>query len=400
MEETPVAVVVRQQAWFEAHVEVEGLPPFPGEQANSVSLRPIGVIRPRVLLGKGPLEHDLGLEVHPWFDHGQDAYPVLQCPSTGPRGAGLHATATPSRIVATEQQAVCLVEVSMVQPVREHLPAAYEAELQSQTDEQERTVPKPAVKLIEKFRAKAKRWLDQAVGLYALYQYPVVWKPLAECPLVAFVNVRDQKLRQMTPAPADNYIPFRLRVNDKIRDGQLADGALTGLHHLAAGDLHLPLVLLQRALWQRNVEVRFLESFWVIDLLVGRSKAVDDAEREARRAMYECIEQLVVGKCPEHHHRLRRLKGLLVQPSLKHRLASYLADLGVSRDSELIAEMVKLRNDLSHGVGVDAQVVAMMELETRSLVREIMRQELARKGVRFEEAPAPDDRDPPTERGR
>ena len=121
VEGLPVAVVVRQQAWFHAHVEADRFPPFPCERANSVQLMPIGVIRWRVLLGKGPLEHALTPEVQPWFDHGQDPYPVLQCPSTEPRGGGLHATTKPSTIVATEHEAVCLVEVSIVQPVPAHL---------------------------------------------------------------------------------------------------------------------------------------------------------------------------------------------------------------------------------------------------------------------------------------
>jgi hypothetical protein len=195
--------------------------------------------------------------------------------------------------------------------------------------------------------------------------------------------------------PADNHIPFRLRVNEKLREGHLVDGALTDLHRLEAGDLHLPLVLFQRALWQRNVEVRFLESFWIIDLLVSRFRTDDDSERHARITMYEALERFVVGTCPEHHDRLRRLKGVLVQPSLRHRLSCYLSELGISADNESVAKMVKLRNDLSHGVDVDSQSLAMVEHETRLLVREVLRKELEARSVLFENAPSPGERDSP-----
>jgi len=91
-EKTSTGLVVRHQGWFRAHVDVANLDVFSSEDANSVLVFPTGVFRSRVLVGRGPAEHDLFPAFLPWFDHGEKEYPVFQCPSIGPRGAGLHAS--------------------------------------------------------------------------------------------------------------------------------------------------------------------------------------------------------------------------------------------------------------------------------------------------------------------
>jgi len=224
MSQTSVGLVVRQQAWFRSFVESEALAGFPLAIVNSVALQPINVIRARVLIGRGALNHELPPEFSPWFGHGEEPYPVLQCPSIGPRGAGLFGRTKTSSLTASDQEAVCLIEVSVVQR------------------------------------------LEQAIDLYTLYQYPVVWEPVGVWPLVAFVNLETQTLQQITTMTPDNFIPFRLNAKDKVKDGFLVDDGLVEWHRLESNDLHIPLVLFQRALWQKNLQVRFLEMFWVIGL--------------------------------------------------------------------------------------------------------------------------------------
>lgn len=380
--ETPVALVVRQQAWFRPSVSCESLAPFQTEEANTVCLEPMGVLRARVLIGCGPLEHELQPEFCPWFSHGEDPYPVLECPSIGPKGAGLYARTRRSRITASKDEAVCLIEVSLVQPVEPALADEYTKEQQCDLDEAGRRVLGPASELVERMFGESKKCLDQAIGLYALYQYPIVWELFGVCPLLAFANRQTQTLKQMTPLPVDNFTPFRLNAKEKVRDGCLVDDALADLYRLEAGDLHLPLVLLQRALWQKNVQVRFLESFWVIEHLAGRCKVTDN-DRQQREDLYGAIEQFVRKKCPQHQHRVRSLKSAIVQPPLKQRLAGYFAFLGIDNQGDLISRMLQLRNNLSHGGNIDPHELGMVELDTRVLVRKVMQKELAARGVRF-----------------
>jgi hypothetical protein len=56
-------------------------------------------------------------------------------------------------------------------------------------------------------------------------------------------------------------------------------------------------------------------------------------------------------------------------------------DCGVDYDDALLGRLLKLRNDVAHAHTVDPGHVALVELETRSLARKILRQELAREGT-------------------
>lgn len=386
MSQSSVGLVVRQQAWFRSFVESEALPAFPLAMVNSVALQPINVIRARVLIGRGALNHELQPEFNLWFGHGEKPYPILECPSIGPRGAGLFRRTTKSSITASDQEVVCLIEVSVVQPVDPELPAKYLAEPHPKLDQDGRRVLGPVYLLIEQVLTATKKRLEQAIGLYALYQYPVVWEPLGVSPLVAFVNLETQTLQQVTPVTPDNFIPFRLNVKDKVRDGVLVDDGLVEWHRLESNDLHIPLVLFQRALWQKNLQVRFLEMFWVIEHLAGHFAGPDD-ERHERENLYSALREFVQKECPQHKVRLDRLRGLIVQPALSQRLTGYFSHHGIAHDDDIIPRMLRLRNNLSHAGLIDPDELAAVELSTRVLVREVLRKELELRGIRFGQQP-------------
>jgi hypothetical protein len=380
MPETSTVLVVRLQAWFRAMVDSETLEPFAVEKADQIALNPIGALRSRVLLGRGPIEHQLSPQVSLWFDHGEEPYPVLQCPSVGPKGAGLRMSTAPVWISAKEQEAISLLEVSAVQPVDSALPDAYSLEVRDGPDVEGGRELRPASAFVQGILAEASRCLDQAVGLYALYQYPIVWEPITSCPLVGFADLEGSTLRNMTQVRADNFVPFRLRAGTKIQDGHLVDGVLASLPLLAEGDLHIPFVLLQRALWQKNVQVRFLENFLVIEHLMGQF-AKEDADRNAREEFFATVDRMVQGECPQHLDRLRSLKGVFIQAPLRKRLEEYFKHLGIDPDDDLIPRMLKLRNDLAHGGKISANLLLGVELETRRAARRIMEKELALRGV-------------------
>jgi hypothetical protein len=371
-------LVVRQQGWFRAHLDVEALPRFETDKIDSLSILPTGSFRARVLVGRGPVEHDLGPEFLLWFDHGEREYPVFQSPSIGPSGAGLHLSSRPRKVIASADEALCLIEVSIVQPVDPSFPQALEQ--QSQTHE-----VTGAASVVRDLQAACLVWLEQTIGLYSLYQYPLVWEPLGLYPVVGFVDLANKTFRVTTRVEPDNFIPFRLRVGDRLTDGQLSDQVLVELARLKDTSLHLPLLLLQRSLWHRNIELRFLETFLIVDYLTGQFDT-EDPGRAERVELFSVLEAFVREAHPKHKARVGALKHIILQAPLRQRLHAYLQSLGLAVDEGALGLMLKMRNDVAHARKVDGAELKQVELEVRHLAREVVRKELSARGVTFEVA--------------
>jgi hypothetical protein len=369
------AIVVRQQAWFRPCLDVEALAPFPVEQIHVVSVQPTNIFRARTLIGRGPIDHELPKEFLLWFENGEENYPVFQVPSIGPRGAALKVSAKSRRLALAADEALGLVEISLVRPVPRSFREKYEQDVQAHTPD----APPPAV---DRWLAEAKAWLERAIGCYALYQYPIVWEPLGVHALIGFVDLATRSLQMAMPLEADNFIPFRLNVGSRVADGRLVDDGLVDLARLDGSDLHLPLVMLQRALWQRNVELRFLDAFLLLDYLAGRVPLVDPS-RPQRERLYQVIENFISTNHPEHQARVRALKHIIVQSSLHDRLTSYFDQHGIAIDAPALRAMLRVRNELVHARRVDESTLGQVELQVREWAREAMRRELELQGVTF-----------------
>jgi hypothetical protein len=356
-------------------LDVQKVAPFPVDKIDVVPLDPVRAFRARVLLGRGPIDRELTPEFLLWFEHGEQEYPVFQCPSIGPSGAALKLSSQPRRLLASADEALALIEISLLQPVQDSFREQYEIE-------QKADAPDAPAGAVRRWLSEAKTWLEQAVGLYALYQYPIVWEPLGVHPVVGFVDLETMTFRASTRIEPDNFIPFRLDPATSLKDGQLLDAGLVDFSRLTGRALHFPLLLLQRALWQRNVQLRFLETFLLLDYLTGRAE-VEDPSRAQREHLYQVIEGCVRGSHPEHEERVRALKHLVLQAPMRERLATYLKRLGVAHDERALRRMLRVRNDLAHARPIDDNVLAHVELEARALAREVMRQELAAQGITF-----------------
>lgn len=374
MASTNVGVLVRQQAWFRPVLDLQKVGPFPADKIDTVPPHPVGVFRVRVLLGRGPLDREFTSEFVLWFEHGEQEYPCFQCPSIGPSGAGLKLSSKPRRLTVSADEGLVLIETSLIQPVPESFREQYEAEQELQPQ------GGPAV-VVGRWLHEARTWLEQAIGLYALYQYPIVWEPLAVDPIVGFVDIAAQSLKLATPIQLDNFIPFRLDPHTKLKDGHLADDGLVDFSRLGNRALHFPLLLLQRALWQRNLQLRFLETFLLLDYLIGQSE-IHDPSRFQREELYKLIEECLRSR-PEHQERLRALKHVVLQAPLRERMNLYLARLGVKVDEDVLRQMLRIRNDLAHARPVDADLLACVERDARALARDVMRRELACQGITF-----------------
>lgn len=157
MAQTSIGLVIRQQGWFRSHATVEGLSDFSVDKANALPLQPTGSFRARVLVGRGPVEHELTPEFLPWFEHGELEYPVFQCPSIGPPNAALKLSSRPRRIVATADEVLSMIEISLVQPVSPTFPQGLEETTGADADP-------AATALVQRLQTEALAWLEQAIG--------------------------------------------------------------------------------------------------------------------------------------------------------------------------------------------------------------------------------------------
>lgn len=376
MAHTSVGLVIRQQGWFRAHAAPDGLGEFSIEKANALTIQPTGSFRARVIVGRGPVDHELTPEFLLWFEHGELEYPIFQSPSVGPPNAALKLSSRPRKIAATADEVLSLIEISLVHPVS----PTFSQGLEQTT---EAAVDPTAVALVQRLQAEGLEWLEQAIGLYALYQYPIVWEPLGVHAVVGFVDLESQTFRLSTRVEPDNFIPFRLNVAARVTDGDLADEGLVDLGKLADAGMQLPLALLQRSLWHRNIELRFLETFLILDYLTGQ-RAIEDEGRSERDEMFKVLDLFIRERHTAFHPRLQALKHVILQAPLRQRLSGYLKSLGIQVEDAAIGRLLKTRNDLAHARTVDHAEVAGAELEIRRLAREAMRLELASRGIRFE----------------
>jgi hypothetical protein len=342
---------------------------------DAVQLNPVGVFRARVLIGRGPVERELPSEFMLWFDHGESEYPSFQIPGVGTPGGAVMLSGKSRRLTADPEEALCLVEVSFIKPVTKSFADSYRQDSSKTSTE--------AMAVVQGWLAEAKLFLEQAVGLYALYEYPIVWEPLGIHPFTAVVELVSHSIDVRTIIEGDVFIPFRLKVGSRLQMGHLVDGGLAGFGVLTGHRFHFPLLLLQRALWQRNVHLRFLETFLLLEHLVGQS-AVKDPLRDERAAFYKIIEDIFAKNHPMHVGRVKALKHLALQAPLRERIQHYLTHLGVKHEAEQIRQILRFRNDLAHARQVDPQALAFVEVAARTLCRDALRLELAAQGVTFE----------------
>jgi hypothetical protein len=128
--------------------------------------------------------------------------------------------------------------------------------------------------------------------------------------------------------------------------------------------------------------VRFLETFLLLDYLTGQSQ-MPDPSRAQRKQLYELLAGYVKASHPEHDERLKALKHVILQAPLRERFCLYPKHLNAPFDDQTIRQMLKIRNDLAHARPVDEGILAQVGLEARALARNVMRRELAARGINF-----------------
>lgn len=370
------ALVVRYRHWFRSFLDTTSLPQFAADNIDSVPLHPVNVFRTRFLVGRGPFQHNLFAIPQLWFNQGESSYPTFTAPNVSPAGAGLFATHKPRKIEVGDTEAICVGETSIVHPVPDDFMALHESARQQPSLD-------PNTGVVHRLLLESQKWVEQAVGLYALCQYPLVWEPLAVEPMTSVVDLAQRTLRDITSFSLDCQIPFRLDVSPKLQGNNLVDGALTNLSKLENTELHLPLLLLQRTLWQKNAQLRFLEAFWLLDYMTSQHKAVD-VERKDRERMYSLMSDYFAKEHPEFNARVQSLKHVVLQAPQRSRMQAYFEHLGITWNGDLMRRMTALRNSLAHARGADPTELALIEGDTVFLARKVMRLELQTRGFCFD----------------
>ena len=135
----------------------------------------------------------------------------------------------------------------------------------------------------------------------------------------------------------------------------------------------------------QDIELRFLETFLIVDYLTGQFDG-DDAGRAEREELFNLLQAFVRQAHPNHQNRIDALKHVILQAPLRQRLHLYLGHLGLDVDDRALGRMLRIRNDVAHARTVDKEELKQVELEARQLAREVMRRELAARGMTFVEA--------------
>ncbi|MBI4476555.1 MAG: hypothetical protein HY654_05235 [Acidobacteria bacterium] len=222
---TSIALIVRAQALFRAFAASESLPVLQTDWLDRLELplRDLGTTFVRARLGKGPLNHKLGISAALYFDGSDESYPVFSFPSESPKGSSVRVARVTYDLVADDKTAIFCLEAAVGVPVA---PESWEQASRNQLDQSLKSV-------VEKALRHTRSVLDTLVGAYALYQYPLIWTCIHDRNQYCFINATTKEASPFQqPLPADNFIPFRLDASSQVQDGAFSDAVITKAREL------------------------------------------------------------------------------------------------------------------------------------------------------------------------
>ncbi len=288
------------------------------------------------------------------------------------------------RIEVDESSALLLLEVGIVELCSADCLARYDAEIQKRAANLK---PGELGQLVHPNLLESRRRLDTIIGAYAFYQYPLVWDCVGRSDSILLVDLRTKKVSSRSYFVIDNFIPFRLQAGKKVISGRLSDAIAANWGGVVQAELSLPFLLLGQSLWEKNLNVRFLMQFWILEYLAQRH-AKELGEDAAVREFVEQLGKLVAERFPQHAERFRKRKGQLARPSLSEVICAYANDRDVldnDLDERMLKRAVRVRNRLSHGADVDNDDMRMVELAVRRIARRAVRSELEAVGITLAE---------------
>ena len=363
-------LVIRKRQWFRASTTVENIKPFAADE-YSFHRSSIGSLYVRTAFGKGPYEKEIP-SVLVSFENGPVKYPTFRCPSIGPIGAVLKAKQTKRKFQIEEDSSMFMLEVGIghaapkttIWLIHQNHPQSSDLDENAKAIQEAHSWVDNQIEIINDFSMKV-------VGLFALIQYPLVWQNLDHTVEVLYNDDNNQAITKTIIHPADNFIPFELRIDDDI-DQFCKEAVLSLLPNLAKINLDLPLSLLAKALWETKVDIRLLTQFWIIEHLANKYYSNFKIQRDSR--IDDFMKLLDSIKNTDNLELINRCKTMIGNPPVVEKIVNLLTSFNIELDLEGIRSAKKLRDDLSHGNVIDETQLAESERFTREIARKVLKE--------------------------
>jgi hypothetical protein len=356
-DESQERLVLRQQAWFRPSMAADALQPFPKRDLNRALLQEANPWYLRQVLGKGPYQLTGCGSVVLKYDSSD--CPAFDCPGYTSGQATPDIRKEPP-VFVDKDSPLFMLEVGCV-----HL-------ADCSTEE--------AFKRHSDLLAEARERLELLVGVYSLYQYPLVWHPLGSWSDVARVNLATMEGVRNTQYESFIAPPVFVSLSDAEVDRRFISPVGRVADALFQTDLRLPLLFLQKALWQDEPQARFLHEFWILEYFSwkrGAHRRPDAAIRE----FVQRLEGLVEHNLPSDLELFKQRKGRLLQPTLREAFRAYAQSRGITFDERLFAKAKKMRDALSHGRAFDRTELPQTQIQISQIVRSVLRAELSTRNI-------------------
>jgi hypothetical protein len=377
-----VGLMLRQMALFRPTVVREGLKPLPHDCVTTLKCKPeANTWSCRRLLGTGPLCFELPNPL-PFFEQGPMEYPAFQCPGIGPVGAGLKIRNIPKKMNFSAEDALYMLEFVIVRGIERQ---SWETYLAAQKDPNLiRMGFPPAVQAIQQEMNLARHCMDALIGAHVLYQHALVWEQIVRTQTLFMVDpiaMTSSAQHLIYGIYGDCCIPFFLDAKARLRNDTEVDDALSPvIGNVVQSDMQLPLLFLQQSLWEKDLRLRFLQEFWVLEHLSNRCSEAAIVPK-TRAQIVERLEEAARYMPADLAEFVTSMKGRLLSPSVRERISVYCGINRLAVDQDFLRGAIAIRNDLSHGAKVDEAKLHCTELELKRLVRQALCRELARSGV-------------------
>ena len=372
---TSVLLVTRSQVWFSASVATETLGPFNAQTLEKFPMPTPNGINLRTWIGKGPCDCDIGASATVYFDHGEESYPIFTWPSFSPKGSTVYATPRMRKLIADEHSAIFVLEVATSIPVA---PDLFEKVPELVSESENRFI----MNCLTANRTAA----HVLIGLYSLYQYPLVWSYMDERNQYVLVDAATMQVKPtFEPKQVDNWFPFRLDVCGKIgEDGLLRDSISQHFAEfsslLAKEEFRQPFIMLKDSMCHTDIRTRFLMQFWIVEYFSHKYTEQLQPDRDIQIFVQD-LEKVVNEKFSSMAEHFRSRKGELTRLTLLQKIKSCFQSMRIQYNEVLVRKAKAVRDSLSHASDVGEHELREMELYIRELVRHMIRRDLELQGI-------------------
>jgi len=366
-------VVASEQAWFKACAKAEQFDPFP---ANSISAwrGSTKSLSHKILIGRGPLKKNVFTLPTFFLSYEPETSPPFAIPNQTSDLAASIMMKQPSQewVELQGDEVGLLIEAYAVKHFTFDALAQYKSEVRTSGLSQQ-AGEKSIKNLIRELFSDVERRVDILIGLHAIRHFALVWKPLHRAQQLIQIDAQTKEAQIHEEASLAALIPYQF--NAEAREALWV--SYLPIEKISGAKVHIPLVLFQNALWEKQSRIRFLHEFWVLEYFADLYSTEDK-----EKAVYiNELERLVKEHLANRLELFGKLKGDILRSSLMSNLKSCFQALGITFNEGIVRQAKRVRDKLSHGQDVeDAEIVAA-EAGIRYLPPLLIRKHLQANGI-------------------